>query len=173
MKQWKFPLHVPERGGGGRFKDVVVLNTQQHYTSVGSQCPGLKRLPRVGWQMKDFLKCQVEDGMSFWIPELMVIYEFVYYLYKQLALRVVGFHFQWGNFKLWNPEMCIYTERHDCRNTHTHSPLKVPSQLSGFPSCFTRPQSTSVLLIAWPTPFFSNASWLMTVDVTCCLLGRG
>lgn len=42
----------------------------------------------------------VEDGMSFGISGLMVIYGFVYYLYKQSALRVVGFHYQRGNFKL-------------------------------------------------------------------------
>lgn len=38
--------------------------------------------------MKDFLRRQVEDG-------LMLIYGFVYYLYKQLA-----FHYQHGNFQL-------------------------------------------------------------------------
>lgn len=42
----------------------------------------------------------VEDGMSFRISGLMVIYGFVYYLYKQSALGVVGFHYQQGNFKL-------------------------------------------------------------------------
>lgn len=50
----------------------------------------------------------------------------------------------------------IQTDRQAGRPRQTHTPLKLPSQLSGFPSRFTSPPSTSVLLIAWPTLFFPH-----------------
>lgn len=78
--------------------------------------------------MKDFLRRQVE-GVSFRISGLMLIYGFVYYLYKQLALRVLEFHYQHGNFQTFSFEMQKYAQRDITAETDTQ-----PSELSGSPS---------------------------------------
>lgn len=145
---------------------------QWHYTADGSQCPVLKPQACVGWQMKAVLRMSGRNEMSVWISGHMVIYGFVYYLYKQLVDRVLGFYYQEGDCKLWNSEICTNTKQHQCRSTHT---MLWKCRLSWLISLLLHSslQNSSVLLIAGSLHFFPYTGWLMTIDVTCCLLGGG
>lgn len=92
----------------GRFKDAVLLDNADNTVSIRVTALGFSSTRLCGltderlFEMPGRITFPQVSEWVFRLSGLRVIYGFVYYLYKRLALMVVGFHYQQGNFKLWN-----------------------------------------------------------------------